>query len=114
MYERYHLPLMVVENGLGHRDVLTEDGHVHDDYRTAYLKGMVENMGRAIEDGVEMIAYSPWSFIDVLSSSNGVEKRYGIVYVDRTDSDPKQLKRIPKDSYYWYQECIKNNGEIKE
>lgn len=114
MYERYHLPLMVVENGLGHRDVLTEDGQIHDDYRTAYLKGMVENMGRAIEDGVEMIAYSPWSFIDVLSSSNGVEKRYGIVYVDRTDSDPKQLKRIPKDSYYWYQECIKNNGEIKE
>lgn len=113
MYERYHLPLMVVENGLGHRDELTADGCVHDDYRIEYLKGMVINMGKAIEDGVELIAYSPWSFIDVLSSSNGIEKRYGIVYIDRTDKDPKELKRIPKDSYYWYQQCIKENGNVE-
>lgn len=112
MWERYHLPLMIVENGLGHRDVLTSDGSIHDDYRTAYLKGMIQQMGKAIDDGVKLISYCPWSFIDVLSSSNGVEKRYGIVYIDRTDKDTKELKRIPKDSYYWYQGCIKKNGNI--
>lgn len=112
MWERYHLPLMVVENGLGHRDVL-ENGHIHDDYRIEYLRGMVENMSLAINDGVDMIAYCPWSFLDVLSSSDGIEKRYGLVYVDRTDNDIKDLKRIPKDSYYWYQECIQKNGQIK-
>jgi 6-phospho-beta-glucosidase len=57
-----------------------------------------------------MVGYSPWSFIDVLSSSDGIEKRYGIVFVDRTDKDPKQLERHPKDSFYWYQACIARNG----
>lgn len=112
MWERYHLPLLIVENGLGYRDVLEDDSRVRDNYRIEYLSGMIENMSLAIDDGVDLISYCPWSFIDVLSSSNGIEKRYGLVYIDRTDSDPKELKRIPKDSYYWYQECIKNNGNI--
>lgn len=111
MWERYHLPIMVVENGLGHRDELI-DGKIHDDYRIKYLEGMVKNISLAIDDGVEVISYCPWSFIDVLSSSNGIEKRYGLVYIDRSDNDIKDLKRIPKDSYYWYQGCIKKNGDI--
>lgn len=111
MWDRYHLPLMIVENGLGHRDKL-EDGKIHDEYRIKYLKGMVEAMSLSSDDGVELLAYCPWSFIDVLSSSNGIEKRYGLVYIDRTDADPKELKRIPKDSYFWYQKCIESNGKI--
>lgn len=111
MWERYHLPLMIVENGLGHRDIL-ENGKVLDDYRIHYLRGMIKNISLAIDDGVKMLAYCPWSFLDVLSSSDGIEKRYGLVYVDRTDNDTKNLKRIPKKSYYWYQECIAKNGQI--
>ena len=110
MWERYHLPILVTENGLAHRDVLQKDGCVHDSYRIAYLSDMVDAMRAAITDGVEMVGYSPWSFIDVLSSSDGIEKRYGIVFVDRTDKDPKQLERYPKDSFYWYQACIARNG----
>lgn len=112
MWERYHLPLMIVENGLGHRDVL-ENNQVHDDYRINYLQGMVKHMSKAINDGVNLISYCPWSFMDVLSSSDGIEKRYGLVYIDRTDFDCKDLKRIPKDSFYWYQKCIQKNGDIE-
>ena len=112
MWERYHLPLMIVENGLGHRDVL-ENNQVHDDYRIKYLQGMVKHMSKAINDGVNLISYCPWSFMDVLSSSDGIEKRYGLVYIDRTDFDCKNLKRIPKDSFYWYQKCIQKNGDIE-
>ena len=67
-------------------------------------------MKRAIDLGVEVIAYNPWSAIDLLSTSNGYKKRYGLIYVDRTDEDVKELKRYPKDSYYWYQEVIRTNG----
>ena len=112
MWERYHLPLMIVENGLGHRDVL-ENNQVHDDYRIKYLQGMVKHMSKAINDDVNLISYCPWSFMDVLSSSDGIEKRYGLVYIDRTDFDCKNLKRIPKDSFYWYQKCIQKNGDIE-
>ena len=112
MWERYHLPLMIVENGLGHRDVL-ENNQIHDEYRIKYLHGMIQHMSKAIDDGVNLISYCPWSFMDVLSSSDGIEKRYGLVYIDRTDSDCKNLKRIPKDSFYWYQKCIQENGDIK-
>lgn len=111
MWERYHLPIMIVENGLGHRDTV-EDGQIHDYYRIEYLDGMVKSIVQAVDDGVNILGYCPWSFLDVVSTSEGIEKRYGLVYVDRTDSEIKELKRIPKDSYYWYQECIKKNGSI--
>ena len=111
LYNRYGKQLMITENGLGAYDTLTEDGKIHDDYRIDYLKKHVAAMRKAIEYGVEMIAYCPWSALDLLSTSNGVKKRYGFIYVDRTDDDPKQCERIRKDSFYWYQKVISSNGE---
>ena len=64
--------------------------------------------------GAEMIAYCPWSFCDLLSTSNGYQKRYGLVYIDRTDDDPKNCKRIRKDSFFWYKDCIAKEGEDPE
>lgn len=111
LYNRYNKPLMITENGFGAYDVLTEDGKVHDDYRIDYLRNHIKAVKRAMDYGVEMIAYCPWSAIDLLSTSNGVKKRYGFVYVDRTDDDPKQCERIRKDSFYWYKKVIETNGE---
>lgn len=110
LYTRYNKPLMITENGLGAYDTLTEDGHVHDAARIDYLKKHLQAMYRAIDSGVEVLSYNPWSAIDLLSTSNGYKKRYGLIYVDRTDDDVKSLKRYPKDSYYWYQKVIATNG----
>ena len=101
---------MITENGLGAYDTLTEDGRVHDDARIDYIKKHLRAMYRAIDAGVEVISYNPWSAIDLLSTSNGYKKRYGLIYVDRTDDNVKELKRYPKDSYYWYQKVITTNG----
>ena len=109
-YRRYHLPMIVTENGLGTADVLTEDGHVHDDYRIAYIDAHIDAISDAIEDGVEMMGYCPWSFMDLLSSHQGFKKRYGFVYVKREDHDLKDLRRIIKDRFMWYQKVIKDNG----
>lgn len=114
MYARYHLPIMITENGWAANEGIGLDGKIHDEMRIQYLKGMIEQMGQAIEDGVALIGYQPWSFIDVLSSSQGMDKRYGLVYVDRSNDDLKSLKRIPKDSYYFYQKVISLNGKIDE
>lgn len=110
-YARYHLPLIITENGLGTPDVLTGDGRVHDDYRIDYIKGHLEAMELAMEDGVDLMGYCPWSVIDLLSSHQGFRKRYGFVYVNREDMDLKDLGRIKKDSFYWYQNVIRTNGE---
>ena len=110
-YQKYRLPLIVTENGLGTTDILTEDGKIHDIYRIDYLRKHIEACRLAIEDGVELFGYSPWSFMDLLSSHQGFKKRYGFVYVDRDDFDTKELKRIKKDSFYWYQKVIISNGE---
>lgn len=109
-WQRYHLPLIITENGLGTPDILTEDGKVHDEYRIDYLRSHIEACALAIEDGVKMIGYCPWSFMDLLSSAQGFRKRYGLVYTNRTDDELLDLKRIKKDSFYWYQNVIKNNG----
>lgn len=111
-WQRYHLPIIITENGLGAHDIL-ENGKVHDDYRIDYLKNHINACALAIEDGVEMLGYCPWSFMDLLSSAQGFKKRYGLVYVNRTDHDILDLERIKKDSFYWYKEVIKNNGLIK-
>lgn len=110
LYTRDNKPLMITENGLGAYDTLTEDGRVHDVARIDYLKKHLQAMYRAIDSGVEVLSYNPWSAIDLLSTSNGYKKRYGLIYVDRTDDDVKSLKRYPKDSYYWYQKVIATNG----
>lgn len=109
-YSRYHLPLIITENGYGAADELTADGCIHDAYRIDYIRQHLKACALAIEDGVDLIGYSPWSFMDILSSHQGFRKRYGFVYVNREDMDLKDLRRIRKDSFYWYQNVIRTNG----
>lgn len=113
LYQRYHLPLMVTENGMGARDTLEPDGCIHDSYRIEYLHNHISEMEKAVRDGAELLSYNVWSMIDVLSSSDGFSKRYGLIYIDRTEHDLKQLARIPKDSFYFYQKVIAQNGVLK-
>lgn len=109
-YQKYHLPLIVTENGLGAADVLEEDGRVHDPYRIDYLREHILACQQAVEDGVVMLGYCPWSFMDLLSSHQGFRKRYGFVYVNRDDQDLKDMRRIKKDSFFWYRRVIETNG----
>ena len=114
MYERYEIPIMIVENGLGTYDIL-EDGQIHDDYRIDYLSKHIEQMELAIQDGVDVIGYLTWAAMDVVSTSEGMmSKRYGFIYVDRQDDGSGTLKRIPKDSFYWYQKLIKEKGDYND
>ena len=112
VYSRYRLPIIITENGLGAYDKLTETGEVHDSYRIDYLRKHIIQMRLAITDGVEMIGYCPWSAIDLISTHEGMRKRYGFIYVDRDDFDLKTMKRYRKDSFYWYKQVIASNGEI--
>lgn len=110
IYDRYHLPLLITENGLGAKDEITADGKVHDAYRIDYFKRHFEQAQLAITDGVDLIGYCPWAFMDVVSTHQGYGKRYGFVYVNREEMDLKDLARVKKDSFSWYQEVIKKNG----
>lgn len=114
IYERYHLPILITENGLGAKDVLEHDRTIHDSYRIEYLKRHIEQLRLILQDGVDLMGYCPWSFIDLVSTHQGYGKRYGFVYVDRDDTDIKELKRYKKDSFYWYQKLIANNGKEQE
>ena len=107
---RYDLPILITENGLGQHDTLTEDGKVHDDYRIDFLRRHYAEARKAINDGVKLIGFCPWSYIDLVSTHEGFNKRYGFVYVDRTEDDVKELKRYKKDSFAWYQKVIETNG----
>lgn len=109
-WQKYRLPMIITENGLGMHDELTSDGKIHDSYRIDYLRSHIQAMGDAMRDGVQMLGYCPWSFMDLLSSHQGFRKRYGFVYVNRDDFDLKDLRRIPKDSYFWYQKVIASGG----
>ncbi len=112
IYSRYELPLMVVENGLGAFDELTAEGTIEDDYRIDYFKQHIIEMGKAIDDGVDLIGYTPWGCIDLISAGTGeMSKRYGFIYVDRDDEGNGSLKRYPKKSFYWYKKVIESNGE---
>ncbi len=117
LYDRYQKPLFIVENGLGAKDELVDDGHgsftVNDDYRIAYLKAHIEAMKQAVEeDGVELLGYTPWGCIDLVSASTGeMSKRYGFIYVDRADDGTGTMKRYKKKSFYWYKKVIASNGE---
>lgn len=112
LWERYQLPLWIVENGIGYEDKREADDSVHDDYRIAYMKGHIEAMADAInKDGVDLIGYTPWGCIDLVSAGTGeMRKRYGMIYVDRDDSGEGSLRRLKKDSFYWYQKVIQTNG----
>lgn len=112
VYDRYQLPLWVVENGLGQNDVLEEDGTVHDAYRLDYLRRHIDAMADAIEDGVDLRGYTPWGCIDLISASTGeMAKRYGFIYVDLDNEGNGTLNRYRKDSFYWYKKVIESNGE---
>lgn len=106
LYDRYRLPLIITENGMAYSDRL-EDGKIHDSYRIDYLDAHIQKIKQAVEEGYPVFGYCPWSLIDLVSSHQGFGKRYGLIYVDRTDTDEKECARIPKDSYYWYRERIK-------
>lgn len=113
VYDRYHVPVMIVENGIGAVDILEENGEIHDPYRIEYLRDHIIEMGKAIEDGVDLIGYTPWGCIDLISMSTGeMKKRYGFIYVDKNDDGSGTMKRYKKDSFYWYQKVIRTNGEI--
>lgn len=110
VYDRYQIPIMIVENGMGTADVV-EDGKIHDNYRIDYLRQHIIQIGEALRDGVEVIAYTTWSALDLVSLSGGtMKKRYGLIYVDKDDDGNGTLKRIPKDSFYWYKNVIETNG----
>lgn len=111
-YERYEIPLFIVENGFGYEDEI-EDGQIHDKNRIAYLREHIREMVKAVdEDGVDLIGYTVWGCIDPVSFTTGeMRKRYGFIYVDKKDDGSGTYKRIPKDSFYWYQNVIAQNGE---
>jgi len=112
MWDRYRKPLFVVENGLGAVDQLTADHQVHDDYRIDYLRKHIAQMREAVADGVQLMGYTMWGPIDLISfSTSEMSKRYGFIYVDQDDAGKGSLARIKKDSFYWYQKVIKTNGD---
>lgn len=112
MYDRYRLPIFIVENGLGAYDKVEEDGSIHDTYRIDYLRKHIEQMKEAIGDGVELLGYTSWGPIDLVSmSTSEMSKRYGYVYVDKDDDGNGTLERKRKDSFYWYKKVIASNGE---
>lgn len=108
--DRYRLPVMVTENGYPQVDTLV-DGTVYDKERIEYVKEHLSAIKEAIGDGIEVLGYQMWTFIDALSGSQGFKKRYGLVYIDRDEQDLKTLNRYKKQSFYWYQNIIKENGE---
>ena len=113
LWERYQLPLFIVENGMGAQDILEEDKTCHDPYHIDYLRSHIQAMSDAInEDGVDVMGYTPWGCIDLVSASTGeMHKRYGFIYVDYQDDGTGDGKRYKKDSFYWYKKVIASNGE---
>lgn len=111
LYDRYEMPIYVVENGFGCDDEINENGEIIDDYRIDYMRKHIAEMKKAVEEGVDCRGYLVWGPIDILSSRANMNKRYGMVYVNRTNDDLKDLKRMKKKSFGWYQHVIKTNGE---
>lgn len=112
IYDRYEIPLMVVENGLGAFDTVEEEGSIHDDYRIDYHRAHINAMANAIDNGVDLIGYTTWGCIDIVSAGTGeMRKRYGFIYVDMDDEGNGTLNRTPKDSFYWYKEVLATNGQ---
>lgn len=113
-YRKYGLPIIITENGLGEVDIVEENGEIHDSYRITYLQKHLSKLKKAIiEDHVECIGYLMWGPIDLISATTGeMKKRYGFIYVDKQDDGTGDFSRIRKDSFYWYKDVIKTNGEF--
>lgn len=113
LYDRYQLPLLISENGLGAADQMDENGKIHDPYRIDFIRDHILEMKKAVEvDGVDVIGYLPWSGIDIVSVGTGqMKKRYGFIYVDCDDDGNGSLNRYKKDSFFWYKQVIASNGE---
>jgi 6-phospho-beta-glucosidase len=112
IYDRYRIPLMVVENGLGARDEIEADGSINDTYRIDYLRKHIAEMKQAVNDGVDLMGYTPWGCIDLVSASTGeMAKRYGFIYVEKYDDGTGTLARRKKKSFDWYKQVIASNGE---
>jgi 6-phospho-beta-glucosidase len=113
MYDRYQVPLFIVENGLGAYDTVEEDGSINDDYRIDYLRAHIDQMGEAILDGVDIMGYTSWGCIDLISAGTSeMSKRYGFIYVDQDDYGNGTLERRKKKSFDWYKNVIATNGEV--
>jgi 6-phospho-beta-glucosidase len=111
LYDRYQKPLFIVENGLGARDVVRDDGSIADDERIAYLNDHLLQVAEALEDGVEVMGYTSWGPIDLVSNSEAqMSKRYGFIHVDRSDNGQGSLQRRRKKSFYWYRDVIRTGG----
>ncbi|HEM3575969.1 TPA: 6-phospho-beta-glucosidase [Streptococcus suis] len=111
LYDRYQVPLFIVENGLGALDKVEADGSIQDGYRISYLEKHIQQMYEAIEDGVELMGYTPWGCIDLVSASTSeMSKRYGFIYVDADDQGKGSFDRSRKVSFYWYKDVIASNG----
>ncbi|AHB72593.1 6-phospho-beta-glucosidase [Cronobacter malonaticus] len=111
LWDRYQKPLFIVENGLGAKDRVEEDGTINDDYRINYLNDHLVQVREAIEDGVEVMGYTSWGPIDLVSASKAeLSKRYGFIYVDRHDDGSGTFARSRKKSFYWYKDVIASNG----
>ncbi len=115
-WDRYQIPLFILENGFGAVDTVEEDGSIHDTERIEYLKAHIQQMIKAAEyDGVELIGYTPWGIIDIVSFTTGeMNKRYGMIYVDRDNEGNGTMERSKKDSFDWYKKVIESNGENLE
>lgn len=111
LYDRYQKPLFIVENGLGAKDQIESDGSINDDYRIQYINDHLVQVGEALEDGVEVLGYTSWGPIDLVSASKAeMSKRYGFIHVDRDDQGNGSLKRTRKKSFYFYQGVINSQG----
>lgn len=115
LYDRYQVPLLIAENGLGAKDTIDESGNIEDDYRINYLRDHILQMKEAIKDGVDLFGYTPWGCIDIVSASTSqMSKRYGFIYVDLDDEGKGTKERIKKESFYWYKKVISTNAEEME
>ena len=112
IYDRIQKPIFIVENGMGAIDQADENGYVEDDYRIDYYRPHIEAMSAACDNGVDLIAYTTWGCIDLVSAGTGeMRKRYGFIYVDKHDDGSGTMKRSRKDSFYWYKKVIASQGE---
>lgn len=112
-WDRYQVPMMIAENGIGVEETIGEDGCIHDDYRIDYQKRHIQELRRLMEEGTDIFAYTMWAPFDIVSGNScEMEKRYGLIYVDYDNEGKGSGRCVLKDSYYWYKKVIETNGEI--